>query len=92
MRCKRLKELYEQALRDLQERQQELEARVQQVEGLCNECDEAKMLQEAQAARLAELEGETRRLSKKERDLRRQCERQELDKYRSLEVQRQKLE
>ena len=92
MRCKRLKELYEQALRDLQERQQELEARVQQVEGLCNECDEAKMLQEAQAVRLAELEGETRCLSKKERDLRRQCERQELDKYRSLEVQRQKLE
>ena len=59
----RLKELYEQALRDLQDRPQELEASARQVEGLRKERDEATRFQEAQVARVAELEGETRRLS-----------------------------
>ena len=69
-----MKEFYKQALRDLQERQQELEASAWQVEGLRNECDEAKKLQEAQVVRLAELGGETRRLLQKKTDLWRQCE------------------
>ena len=41
---------------------------------------------------MAELEGETRHLSEKEADLRRQCEHQELEKYRALDAQRQKWE
>ena len=69
-----MKEFYKQALRDLQERQQELEASAWQVEGLRNECNEAKKLQEAQVARLAELGRETRRLLEKKTDLWRQCE------------------
>lgn len=88
----RLKDLYEQALGDLQNRQQELEASVRQVQGLCNEYDEVKKLQEAQVARLAELEGKTRRWLEKVANLRRQCECQELDKYRALEDERQKWE
>lgn len=69
-----MKEFYKQALRDLQERQQELEASAWQVEGLRNECNEAKKLQEAQVARLAELGEVTRRLLEKKTDLWRQCE------------------
>ena len=60
--AQRLKEFYEQALGDLQDSQQELEASARQVEGLRNECDVAKELQEAQVAGLAELDGDTRRL------------------------------
>lgn len=69
-----MKEFYKEALRDLQERQQELEENAWQVEGLRNECNEAKKLQEAQVARLAELGRETRRLLEKKTDLWRQCE------------------
>ena len=69
-----MKEFYKQELRDLQERQQELEENAWQVEGLRNECNEAKKLQEAQVARLAELGKETRRLLEKKTDLWRQCE------------------
>ena len=69
-----MKEFYKEALRDLQERQQELEENAWQVEGLRNECNEAKKLQEAQVARLAKLGGETIRLLQKKTDLWRQCE------------------
>lgn len=58
-----LKELYKPALRDLQDRQQELEASTWQVKELCHEHDEAKQLQDANVARMAELEGENQHFS-----------------------------
>lgn len=88
----RLRELYEQALRDLQDGQEELEAYTWQVEELGREREEAKRLCDATVVRMTELEGENRRLVEQEAELRRQCERQELEMHRALDAQRQKWE
>ena len=82
-----LKELYEQVLRGLQGRQQELEASTQQVEGLRNKCNEAKQLQNENVTRMVELEGESQCLSEREANPQRHCECQELDKCQAFDVQ-----
>lgn len=69
---------------------QELEVSTWQVEELCHEHDEAKQLQYANVARMTELEGKNRCLLEQEVDLQKQCEHQELDKYRALNIQCQK--
>ena len=79
-------------LRDLQDRQQELEASAWLVEELGREREEDRQLHDATVTKMAELEEENRRLDKQKADLHRRCERQELDRYRALEPQREKWE
>ena len=90
--AQQLRELYEQALRDLQDRQQELEASARRVEELGREREEDRQLHDATVTKMAELEEENRRVVEQKADLQRQCERQELDRYRALEAQREKWE
>ena len=79
-------------LRDLQDRQQELEASAQRVEELGREREEDRQLHDATVTKMAKLEEENRRMAKQKADLHRRCERQELDRYRALEAQREKWE
>ena len=88
--AQQLRELYEQALRDLQDRQQELEASARRVEELGREREEDRKLHDATVKKMAELEEEIRRVVEQKADLQRRCERQELDRYRALEAQREK--
>ena len=89
--AQQLQELYEQALRDLQDRQQELEASARRVEELGRERED-RQLHDATVTKMAELEEENRRVVEQKADLQRRCERQELDRYRALEAQREKWE
>lgn len=63
-----LQELYEQALRDLQDRQQELEASAQRVEQLCRE-HEDRQLHDTTVAKMPQLEGENRRVAEQKANL-----------------------
>ena len=87
-----MRELYEQALRDLQDRQQELQASARRVEVLGREHEEDRQLHDATVAKMAELEEENRCVAEQKADLQRRCERQELDRYQALEAQREKWE
>ena len=90
--AQQLRELYEQALQDLQDRQQELEASARRVEELGREREEDRQLHDATVTKMAELEEENWRMAKQKVDLYRRCECQELDRYQALEAQCEKWE